>query len=610
MCGIAGWIDYRENLQDKKNITDKMLETLKRRGPDASAAHYDNEAALLHSRLIVVDPKCGAQPMSETCGGETYTIVYNGELYNTDNLRMTLIEKGYAFKGHSDTEVLLKAYIEWGADCLSKLNGIYAFAIWHKISKSLFIARDRIGVKPIFFYKYDLGIIFASEIKTLLKNPIVSPHIDENGLKELILLGPGRIPGRGCIKGVEELLPAEYLYMDKDRFYKKEYWRLRATPHTDNLSDTVDRTRCLVEDAITRQLVSDVPLGCFLSGGLDSIIISMIAAKKYALENKQLKTYSLDYKDNDKYFIKNSFQPDTDNKYIDIMSKFINSEHKNIVLDENMVAYSLEQAQEARDLPGMGDIDSSLLVFCSIIKKESTVCLSGECADEIFGGYPWYHKQEILFKDTFPWSNSIDFRRSLFKGDYLNNGEEFVREQYNSTVNKTEYLDSDNALEKRMREMFMLNFYYFMQTLLDRKDRMSMFSGLEARVPFCDYRLVEYTYNMPWLYKALKGREKGILREAFSNLLPDEIVYRKKNPFPKTYNPRYLDYVSQKAQEILNDKSNIICELINIDTFNNLEEVYNKLDMPWYGQLMRLPQVYAYIIQLNAFFNRFNIKLV
>lgn len=606
MCGIAGWIDYNGKERNEKTLK-AMLETIEHRGPDAAEIYNDSYASLLHARLAVIDIEGGRQPMTREAKGEIYTIIYNGELYNTEELRRELLSVGYTFRGHSDTEVLLYAYIEWEEKCLDRLNGIYAFGVWKEREKSLFAARDRIGVKPFFFYEYSGGMIFASEIKTLMKSRMIKPLLDSEGLNQIFLLGPGRIPGSGVIKGIKELMPGEYMNFNRRSLTVKRYWHLEARQHNESLDETVLHTKELVMDAVNRQLVSDVPLSCFLSGGLDSSIISYLAAKKYQAEGKKLVTYSVDYEGNENYFTKNSFQPDADSKYIKIASQYIGSHHKNIVLDNIEVARAVYEAADARDIPGMADIDSSLLLFCREIKKQSTVCLSGECADEIFAGYPWYHSEEILNNPGFPWSNSINLRKSLFHREYLKNPEEFVDFQYRKTLALTHCLETDSAKDRRMREMFMLNFYWFMQTLLDRKDRMSMYNGLEVRVPFCDHNLVEYAYNMPWEYKALHGREKGILREAVKDMLPEEIVFRKKSPYPKTFNPDFLNFVrNQLINTIQSD--GILAEIINKDFLADI--IYGQeLKEPWYGQLMRLPQIFAYLLQIDRFFENFGLDI-
>ncbi|WP_058485604.1 asparagine synthase (glutamine-hydrolyzing) [Defluviitalea phaphyphila] len=610
MCGIAGWIDYNKNLRSKENIIDKMSKTLINRGPDAHGVYLKEKICLIHRRLIVVDPEHGTQPMTLEKGNNKYTMVYNGELYNTEDLRKELLNYGYDFRGHSDTEVLLTAFIHWKESCLEKLNGIYAFAIWDEKEEKLFMARDRMGVKPLFFYINNGSMIFGSQIKTLLANPLVKPVIDEQGLSEIFLLGPGRTSGQGIIKGIKELKPGEYAIFDENGLKIKTYWKLKAKEHLDDINTTVEKMRFLIKDAVKRQLVSDVSLCCFLSGGLDSSIISNLAAKEYKANNKgKLHTYSVDYVDNQQYFKASLFQPNSDKTYINMMVNQIDSIHHEVIIDNSLLADALEDAVIARDLPGMADIDSSLLLFCKEVKKDFTVAISGECADEIFGGYPWYHNKDILFQETFPWSPSLELRKSILKKEFIKNGEEYVKEQYENTIRNTDTLPNDSKLDIRMKQMFMLNINWFMQTLLDRKDRMSMYNGLEVRVPFCDHRIVEYAYNMPWEIKALDGREKGIVRKAMEGILPEEIVWRKKSPYPKTHNPKYFKKVSEEVKALYNKKNSLIHELINWDIVKDIIVNPNKYTHPWYGQLMTAPQMLAYILQVHIWLENFNIEV-
>lgn len=610
MCGIAGWIDYENDISENASVLNRMSQSLARRGPDAKGFHTERHACLMHRRLIVIDPENGKQPMRIAYNDEDYTIVYNGELYNTDEVKKELISLGYTFKGHSDTEVLLVSFIHWREKCVEKLNGIFAFAVWDTKAQTLFLARDRIGVKPLFFYNYNRGLIFASEIKTLLCNSLVAPKIDEEGLMELFFVGPGRTPGNGIIKGVKELKAGECAYFSRNNGLKvKKYWQLKAKEFTDNFNVAVEKTRYLVTDAIERQLVSDVPLCCFLSGGLDSSIISKVTADYYERNGKgRLSTYSVNYTDNAKYFQKSVFQPNSDEEFIKIMTDEINSEHNSVILDNKALVEALDEATFARDLPGMADIDSSLLLFCREIKKKFTVALSGECSDEVFGGYPWYHNKEILFEETFPWSRSLEVRKKILKKGFLNGADEYVRQKYLDTVAQTDKLPRESKLNSRMREMFMLNVNWFMQTLLDRKDRMSMYNGLEVRVPFCDYRIVEYAYNMPWEIKACQGREKGILREAMKGILPNSIVFRKKSPYPKTHNPVYMELVSKKVRAILQNENSVTSQILDHKEVYEIMENPEKLSSPWYGQLMGAAQIMAYIIQLDFWLTKYNIS--
>ncbi len=612
MCGIAGWIDFKNNLIEQNEIMSVLSDTLIARGPDAGGKWKCKEAYLVHRRLIVVDPENGGQPMVRERQGKKYVLTYNGELYNTEDIRAKLLAQECEFEGHSDTEVLLTAYMVWGERFLEELNGIYAFAIWDDYNKTLFMARDRVGVKPFFYHKYDDGIIFGSEIKTLLAHPYVKPEVDKEGVASIVLLGPAKKCGDGIFKGIKELEPGEFARLSSDGFEVKKYWRLKAEPHEQNLEETIDTLKFLVTDAIKRQLVSDVPLCTFLSGGLDSSLISTIAASEMIKKGKILSTYSVDYKDNHKNFVASSFQPDEDAPWIERMSEYIGSSHTNVVLDTPIIFDTLEQAVDARDLPGMGDVDSSLLVFCKWARKDFVVGISGESADELFGGYPWYHNHDILFEKGFPWSKSTSERAMLLKkgaiGDIDPN--KFVEKAYSDTVSKTEYLETDSRVDRRMREMFMLNFYWFMQNLLDRKDRMSMASGFEARVPFCDHRIAEYAYNMPWDLKAYKGREKGILRRVAQDFLPRDVVWRKKSPYPKTYNPDYMNVLLVKFEKIINEKE---CRLFEIFDKGKMFELLStrgeSFKKNWFGQLMSLPQLFAYLIQVNYWLNKYNVIL-
>ena len=609
MCGIGGFVDFERDARRGGPILHGMKRTLTPRGPDAEGTYFDEDTALIHRRLIVIDPEGGKQPM---CSPDRNTIlIYNGELYNTPELRTELMSRGHEFVGHSDTEVLLHAYLEWKTDAFSRLNGIFAFALWEKRERRLTLCRDRLGVKPLFFAPIRNGLTFGSTIDTVLCHPEIEPVIDEDGLRTLLLLGPARPPESGVFRQIKSLLPGHFAVLTPENFTDHVYWQLEAHEHEDDLPTTIERTHTLICDAARRQLVSDVPLACFLSGGLDSSILSMLAAKDYAARGETLHTWSVDYRDNDKYFTKSIFQPNSDDSYIDQMVDFLGTHHHRVVLEPEALCAALLPATDARALPGMADVDSSLLLFCAAVKRGgTTVCLSGECADELFGGYPWYHREEILFEDTFPWSRSVGLRLGLLTPDAVRNGEEFVRQHYRDTCDRAPKLSSDDKKAARMREMFVLNLDWFMATLLDRKDRMSMYSGLEVRVPFCDHRIVEYAYNMPWDFKSLEGREKGIMRRAFADELPKEIVYRKKSPYPKTFHPVYTRLCADYVRRIFEDNTSVAASLFDRNAVQKLMQRPESLAEPWFGQLMRTPQIFAYIIQLDRWFRHYHVKIV
>ena len=606
MCAIAGILD----LPATSAVIEKMLVTMKRRGPDDNAVFRETTCSLLHSRLCVIDPEKGKQPMSLLWGQEIYTIVYNGELYNTCEIRDELKKRGHDFISHSDTEVILHAYAEYQEKALEKLNGIFAIAIWETNRKRLFMARDRMGVKPLFYTFQGKGMLFASEMKTLLAYPSIKPQIDATGISEILLLGPGRTPGCGVFKGVQELYPGTYAYWEDGSWENKPYWVLRDREHRETFPETVEHVRYLVSDAIKRQMVSDVPLGTFLSGGLDSSIITSVCACEAAKENNQLKTFSVDYINNDKYFIKGKYQPEADSHYIDIMQNALGTDHTQVILSSEDLINHLQAATEARDLPGMADVDFSLLAFCRYVRNSVTVALSGECADEIFGGYPWYRDPEIRDLEGFPWAQNLTQRIELLHPQFRNviDGKSFVMDRYSDTIRKADILPGTSPLETRMKQMMNLNISWFMQTLLDRKDRMSMYHGLEVRVPFCDHRIAEYMYGVPWAYKEYQGREKGLLRLAMGSYLPEEIRTRKKSPYPKTYDPDYENRIKEMLMAVLADPTSPLLQIISAENLIGL--LQKDSPWPWYGQLMRKPQTMAYFLQVNYWMKEYQIEIV
>lgn len=606
MCAIAGMIGL-----DAEDMTiQKMLKTMERRGPDGKGVYQNEDTTLLHTRLAIIDPAGGAQPMELSWAGERYILVYNGELYNTEEIRKELLKLGHAFEGHSDTEVVLHAYAQWGRDCVEKFNGIFAFGVWEEKRRRLFLARDRIGVKPLFFKLHEGGLIFASEIKTILCYPTVKAELDEQGAAKVILLGPGRIPGSGVFRGISEIEPGCCGDFENGKLNMERYWKLRDREHTECFQETMLHVRHLVLDAIRTQMVSDVPIGTFLSGGLDSSLISAVCAEEMKSRGEQLQTFSVDYRDNDRYFQSSKFQPNSDSHYIRLMQEKLDTDHHWTVLTPEELLASLEDATIARDLPGMADVDFSLLAFCREIRKDVKVALSGECADEIFGGYPWYRDPEVRAAEGFPWAqNSVQRSRMLSENvtgkiDSLS----FIQDQYSKTCRESDILPGNTPEERRMKEMVNLNFRWFMQTLLDRKDRMSMYSGLEVRVPFCDYRIAEYLYGVPWAFKDHQGQEKGLLRTAMAGLLPQQVLWRKKSPYPKTFDPRYTELVSGRLKALLSEKNSPLFYLISRRSAEEL--LTSDYAWPWYGQLMKGPQTIAYLLQIDFWLKFYQIDLL
>ena len=613
MCGIVGFVNYKKDLFQYKNVIENMNEKLSNRGPDESNIYLRNHVALGHKRLIVIDPDGGKQPMIEKYSFGEYVIVYNGQIYNTKELKKTLIEHNFTFQGHCDTEVLLKSYIHYGKDVVKHLNGIFSFAIWNSNTQELFLARDHFGVKPLFYTIFDDSFIFASELKAIFEYPGIPKILNKQGLAELFGIGPAHTAGFTIYKNIYEIKPAHFAIYNKSGLHIERYWKLTSKPHTDDFDITCQKLHYLLTDAISRQLVSDVPLCAFLSGGLDSSIITKFAGE-YRKRNElsPIHTYSVDYVDNDKNFVKSDFQPNSDNYYINLMTDNSYSVNQKIMLDTPELANALEEAMIARDMPGMADVDSSLFLFCKNVKKEQTVTLMGECADEIFGGYPWFFRADALNSGTFPWSIAINERQKLLNPSI---GEDlplkdYIDFRYTESLKNVEILDCDTDETAEKRKISYLTINWFMQTLLERCDRMGMANGLEIRVPFCDYRLAEYMWNVPWEMKALNGREKGLLRYVCRDFLPREIVSRKKSPYPKTHNPTYLKTVKSMLLDIMKNPNAPINSLLNRKYILEILETDGKaFSRPWFGQLMTGPQLMAYLCQVNMWLEKYEPKI-
>lgn len=615
MCGITGFSNFKTNyfssdasmLNSTKTLKN-MRNQIKHRGENQSGEYLSDNVGMAHARLSIRDLDNGTQPMTRVNFGCEYTICYNGEIYNTDEIKSDL---DFDFQTTCDTEVILYAYIKHGVDIFKKLNGIFAFAIHDKTKGQLIVARDHLGVKPLFYAHLGDDFIFGSEIKSVLENPLVQPMVDTNSFREIIGIGPARTHGNGVFVSINELKPGHYGVFSQNGLNLVQYWDLTASDHTDSYSQTVENTRNLVKQAIELQMVSDVSICSFLSGGIDSSIITAVASAKMQADGKRLNTYSFDFCGNDKHFKSNAFQPERDRPYVDIALKKYNTNHTYLNCNEPDLAELLTPSMLARDLPGMADVDASLLYFCNVVKEQNVVALTGECADEIFGGYPWFYREDLLYGNGFPWSRNLAIRTSLLHDDFARklDIENYVQDQYDATISRVPTLITDSKSEAKLREITYLNIKWFMQTLLDRMDRMSMQSGLEARVPFADYRIIEYIYNVPFNFKRQNGVEKSLLRDAFADMLPPELLNRKKSPYPKTYDPTYEMLLKSRLMAIIQDKNAPIHEFYDKKKIIEFIEQPSEYAKPWFGQLMSGPQMIAYIIQVNDWLSEYNPKI-
>lgn len=606
MCSICGVFHTTSPVLSTKEV-DAMGRTMLRRGPDQQGHFISGGAALQHNRLAIIDVEHGLQPMTRTYKGCDYTIVYNGEIYNTPELTTELKALGVTPQTYCDTEIVLYCYILFGEKCAEKLNGIFAFAVLDSAKNQLCLVRDRFGIKPLFYAFDGQTLLFASEIKALLAYPSIQPKVNLEELWQLLFLSPAKLQGCGIFNGIRELLPAHYAIYNAEGFHMKPYWQLKAEPCTESRNDIIAHTKYLLKDAIDRQMVSDVPLCTLLSGGLDSSVISAVAAEYYKARGNILSTYSFEYEGNRENFHKSLFQPQSDDDYAIYLADWLHTDHHVLTAPTKAVADLLLDAVIARDMPGQADIDSSLLYFCQKIKKQHTVAISGECSDEIFGGYPWFYRPEMLSNPFFPWIHAPFARISLFQDSLVKSqqGYDYLCSQYQKDLALCPTLEQDSPSMVQSRRATWLSVNYFMASLLERKDRMSMANSVEIRVPFADHRILEYVFNVPWEVKFEEGVEKALLRNAMADYLPDKILHRKKSPYPKTQNPEYLQIVEQMLTDRLQKSYSPLASMLDQKKF---QEFLAGGDATWFGQLMAKPQMIAWLVQFDFWADFYHVE--
>lgn len=616
MCGIAGFFnpkaDYLQSPDRWTSILQSMNRAQKHRGPDGDGTFLSGRCGLSHVRLAIIDLFTGDQPMSRQEDGRTCTITYNGEIYNMHPLKKQLQEEGCQFHTTSDTEVILAGFMRHGTDWFEHLNGVFAFAIWDETAQKLTLVRDHAGVKPLYYAFYGETFLFSSELKGILNYPGMEAEIDREGLCEIFALGPAHTPGNGVFRNIHELLPAHYMQLSPEGQQSLPYWKLKSEPHTESFEETVEHTRYLITDAVKMQMLSDIPICTFLSGGVDSSLVTSICAATLREQGKQLSTFSFDFEGNDKYFRSNSFQVSRDRPYVDQMVFCCQTKHQYLECNNTQMADYLYRAVDARDLPCMADVESSMLYFCEQVSHFNHVTLTGECADEIFGGYPWFHRPDMLNADGFPWSNDMNARSVLLSEEMLQllPMKEYAHNAFETSKRQAPLLAGESEEESKRRQITWLNMQWFMMTLLHRMDRSSMQSGLEARVPFADYRIIQYLWNVPWNMKCPDGLVKGLLRKAGEHYLPDSILYRKKSPYPKTYHPEYEELLKQRLRDVIHYPASPLMQLVDVKKVEAFLSTPSDYGKPWYGQLMAGPQMIAYALQVNYWLQKYHIRIV
>lgn len=582
MCGIAGWIDWERDLLAERTSIQRMAGSIAHRGPDAEGIWISNIAALAHRRLAVLDLPGGTQPMSVG----NVILTFSGEIHNFLDLRRDLQEYGYRFHTSSDTEVLIYSYLQWGQDCVQRLNGMYAFAIWDTRQEILLLVRDRLGIKPLYYVKLPTGLLFASELKSLLSHPEVRSTVGVEGIAELFTAPPGKTPGLGIYKDVYELKPGSLLSCSRRGVRERTYWKLASEPHKDDLPTTEATVRGLIETAVSSQMTSDVPLCTLLSGGVDSSVLTALANRESTgRSNGPLGTFSIALSDSQ--FSPSVFQTSQDAPYAAQVARYLRTDHREIRLDSSDLLEHMNAPLGARDLPGMGDIDVSLYLLFRQVKEQYTVALSGESADELFRGYAWMH-QDWQATNTFPWiypaPRHLDIRSSeLCRTARL---DEYEADQYSDALAEVPHLGNEGSTARRQRELAYLTLTRFLPALLDRKDRLSMAVGLEVRVPYCDHHLVEYTWNVPYEMHRSARVEKSLLRKMATDLLPQVVAMRPKSHYPSTQSSVYEQAIKERVRDWLADRTALSRDFFDLAKVKQIIEsndsyALTRPSLPW-----------------------------
>ena len=505
------------------------------------------------------------------------------------------------------SELLLQAYRAWGEDCVRRVEGPCALIVIDQEHDCLLLSRDRMGEVPFYYSIRGGEVLFGSHPAPLLRLGVLA-EVDSSGLCEVFGLGPARTPGKTPYRDLLALEPGHMLTVQSGRAKVRAYFELTACEHTDSLPDTIEAVRSLLAQAVAD--AAPLEPAAMLSGGLDSCALTALLARQ---TDRPVVTYSVDYEGNEQFFKGGSYQPEQDAPYVELAAQAIGTRHERIVLPVEALAQSLDAAMAARGFPGMADIDSSLYLFAGEIAKSHRYALSGECADEVFGGYPWFHREALIHADCFPWSGSLPLRQRILRPEIAQklHVEEYVRDTYARELAQAPRLSGECPLDERLRALQALCFRYFMTNLQERAVCMCNSFDLQVLTPFCDERLVQYVFNVPWSIKNTGGMEKGLLRAAMEGVLPDKLRLRRKSPYPKTYHPLYAQAIRGRVQALLADSQAPLWQLADPQTVRSLAEgPLSPQETPWFGQLMAGPQMLAYLLQVDSWLRRYRVVIV
>mgnify|MGYP000859334149 CR=1 FL=1 len=621
MCGFVGFTGMRA---EREAILHRMADRIIHRGPDMEGYHLsgdtpENAVALGFRRLSIIDLAAGKQPMYNEDG--TVVVVFNGEIFNFMDLRTELQAKGHIFKTHCDTEVILHGYEEYGTALAAKLRGMFAFVVCDTKTNTLYGARDMFGIKPFYYTQTSEGeLLFGSEIKSLLEHPGFRREVNAEALRPYLTFQYSAM-NETFFKGTYKLPPAHWFEYKNGQMHIERYWdadfRHKTSLTYEQAADEIDAR---VRESVAAHRISDVKLGSFLSGGVDSSYVAAIANVD--------KTFTVGF--------------GTEERYNEIgwakgFSEAIGKKNYSKVIEPEEYWAHLPMIQYHMDEPLADPAAVALYFVCNLASQSLKVVLSGEGADEIFGGYNVYSdpgstsyeklprglRRGIMhIAESLPAHRGVNF--FVRKGKDLE--ERFIGNAYMFTpkdrkallkihtnapdpmaITKPYYDQVKDQDDVTKMQYIDINLWMIGDILL-KADRMSMANALEVRVPFCDYRIAEYLYNVPWEMKEYKGYEKGLLRAAMQDYLPEKVLWRKKSPYPKTHNPNYLQAVRAMLAAILQDPKAPLFQLVKREAIEQL--LLQPSGVQWYGQLMAYPQTIAYFVQMNAWLQAYDVKIV
>ncbi len=613
MSSIAGFFTpecrQEERIGPLEAKAEHMLKALSHRGPDAAYRMTTPDGIIMGNLLFTNDASKTMVPTQGPGALSHLYIVCEDGIYNYDQLRGQLEGQNISTKDLSNPEILLCLYHLYGERFASILQGGFAIAIADTHLHKVLLFRDHLGVKPLFYHQHRDTFVFASEIKGIFAYTGSPAVMDLRGMHQIFSLGPAHVPGSTPYQDVHEVRPGRCVTYANGRLSEYTYWHLQAARHDESYEETIEHARYLLTDATHRQFHRESANCCLLSGGLDSSVVTSLVHREMG-DDAPLKTYSFDFTDSSKFFAANDFQPSLDHPFVVAMAEHFHTDHSFLECNTKDQASLLRQAVIAHDGPCMADISSSLFYFCNMVGKKSKVAFTGECADETFCGYPWYHKEPMRSANTFPWAMDLSPRRTLLSESFLRKlgMEHYLSALYDNCCNGVSCLPEDTPENRNHRRLYVLTTQYFMQTLLDRMDRAAAYGGISAICPFADIKLAEYLYNVPWEMKAKDGEVKHILREIGKPILPNTISQRKKSPYPKNYNPEYEQLLCKEMLRIMRQPNHPITDFIDPEKTYNFCSAPKDYGKPWYGQLMAGPQLLAYYLQIDFWLQHYHVE--